>query len=79
MSGPVTETIDPDFSTDQTVGAILSPGTVIGDRYEVQQVLGQGGFATVYAVHDRQLDNPVSSHRLLSRRAERAPYTGPLP
>ena len=35
-------------------GASYQPGDVIGQKYEVQKVLGEGGFGVVYLVYDRQ-------------------------
>lgn len=39
---------------------MFSPGDVLGDRYEIEGPLGQGGMAYVYAAHDRHLDRPVA-------------------
>ncbi len=39
---------------------VLPPGAVIDRRYEVMQVLGRGGFATVYLARDRELARDVA-------------------
>jgi hypothetical protein len=35
-------------------------GDVVDDRYQLLDVLGEGGFATVYAAHDRRIKGPVA-------------------
>ena len=38
----------------------MAEGTLIGGRYELMALLGQGGFATVYRAHDRRLGIDVA-------------------
>jgi serine/threonine-protein kinase len=38
----------------------LGPGSLIAERYELLQLLGQGGMGTVYRAHDRVLDEVVA-------------------
>jgi tetratricopeptide (TPR) repeat protein/predicted Ser/Thr protein kinase len=52
-------------------GQLLAVGTVLANRYEILQTLGQGGMGAVYKVHDRELDRYAA---LKTIRPELASY-----
>jgi len=55
-----TETVDPEARADAPSIHIFAPGTCLGERYEIREVLGIGGSAVVYAAKDRHLDTMIA-------------------
>ena len=47
----------PSDSNNQT---LLRPGTVLGRRYEIHQILGEGGMGAVYRARDREVNRTVA-------------------
>jgi eukaryotic-like serine/threonine-protein kinase len=40
--------------------AIFAPGTVVGARYQILKILGQGGMGAVYQARDQELDRTIA-------------------
>jgi tetratricopeptide (TPR) repeat protein/predicted Ser/Thr protein kinase len=47
-------------ASDLNSQTLLRPGTVLGRRYEIQQILGEGGMGAVYRARDREVTRMVA-------------------
>src|SRR5262245_39336080 len=57
---------------DLAIAGALAPGTLIGDRFEVERLAGEGGMATVYRARDGQTGDAVAVKLLRAEAGENA-------
>src|SRR5215472_16868449 len=55
-----------------TAPGTIEPGSVVGNRFEILQLLGEGGMGAVYKAHDRELEKDVAL-KLIRAELERNP------
>ena len=57
-------------ASEPSSGVSFDPGTVIADRYVIDQSIGKGGMGTVYRAHDKLVDEEIAL-KFMSPRALR--------
>jgi len=59
----------PSASAAPSTPVAIEPGSVIGNRFEILQLLGEGGMGAVYKAHDRELERDVALKLIRSELA----------
>lgn len=57
---PQTQTFSGSDGVATTSVHLFSPGTQLGNRYELRRVIDTGGYAVVYVAHDRELRRDIA-------------------
>jgi len=59
----------PSASAAPSTPVAIEPGSVIGNRFEILKLLGEGGMGAVYKAHDRELERDVALKLIRSELA----------
>jgi Serine/threonine protein kinase len=62
----------PAAPAESSTPAVIEPGSVIGNRFEILQLLGEGGMGSVYKARDRELERDVALKLIRSELARNA-------
>src|SRR3954451_4156709 len=59
--GPAPDSPPPKNASEAlSSSTIFAPGTLLGSRYQILRILGQGGMGAVYQARDQELDRTIA-------------------
>lgn len=64
--------LSPETAAHLSDADILQPGTLLAGRYEILQLIGQGGMGAVYKAHDKEIDRAVALKTIRPNLAKNA-------